>query len=297
MQLSGSDLRLLKVFDAVVRNRGYSAAEAELNISASTISNHMTALEQRLGITLCRRGRAGFKLTEKGEAIHEAVRRLLASTLEFNTELERARGDVKEFRVGLVDSMANDPNCRVAEAIGRLKLRIPRLYLVMTQDPPQDLQVKVREGEYDCGIGSFPLMISGLDHLPLYTELNLLYVGAGHPLFEEDPDRLDPDLLQRHETIRRRYWRDRDDRRFKLGPVAAVVDQIEPQLILLLSGRYTGFLPTHVAAPWVEAGRLRALRPDVFVYRCSFDFITRKGAPRSDALRQFERLCAEAHSR
>ena len=67
MNLEGSDLRLLKVFDAVVRHRGLAAAQSELNISLSTISNHVTALEERLGLQLCQRGRGGFRLTDKGE--------------------------------------------------------------------------------------------------------------------------------------------------------------------------------------------------------------------------------------
>jgi len=62
MRLSGTDFRLLKVFDAVVRHGGFAAAQTELNVGLSTISNHITALEQRLGFSLCQRGRGGFKL-------------------------------------------------------------------------------------------------------------------------------------------------------------------------------------------------------------------------------------------
>ena len=37
-----------------------AAAELELNIGTSTVSRHMKDLETRLGLTLCRRGRAGL---------------------------------------------------------------------------------------------------------------------------------------------------------------------------------------------------------------------------------------------
>ncbi len=66
MKFTGSDIRLLRVFEAVVKNGGFTAAQGELNISQSTISNHITALEQRLGVTLHQRGRGGFWLTDKG---------------------------------------------------------------------------------------------------------------------------------------------------------------------------------------------------------------------------------------
>lgn len=56
--LSEGDIRLLKVFVKVVEAGGFSAAQIDLNISQSTISTHMTSLEQRLGMRLCERGRS-----------------------------------------------------------------------------------------------------------------------------------------------------------------------------------------------------------------------------------------------
>ena len=62
-QLSDMDLRLLRVFRVVADCGGMAAAELELNIGSSTISRHIKDLETRLGLRLCRRGRAGFALT------------------------------------------------------------------------------------------------------------------------------------------------------------------------------------------------------------------------------------------
>lgn len=80
-QLSDADIRLLRVFQAVVNCGGMSAAELELNISTSTISRHVKDLEVRLGLTLCRRGRGGFALTPEGERIHAETRQLLLASL------------------------------------------------------------------------------------------------------------------------------------------------------------------------------------------------------------------------
>ena len=71
-QLHEVDLRLLRVFDAVVRCGGLSAAQAELNVGQSTISMQIGQLEVRLGAKLCERGRGGFRLTDQGRAIHDA---------------------------------------------------------------------------------------------------------------------------------------------------------------------------------------------------------------------------------
>ena len=77
-QLADMDLRLLQVFKSVVECGGLSAAELELNIGTSTVSRHLKDLETRLGLRLCRRGRAGFALTLEGQRVYDETLRLLA---------------------------------------------------------------------------------------------------------------------------------------------------------------------------------------------------------------------------
>ena len=72
-QIGDADLRLLRVFKAVADCGGMAAAERELGIAMSTISRHVKDLEQRLGLRLCRRGRAGFALTPEGEQLYAAA--------------------------------------------------------------------------------------------------------------------------------------------------------------------------------------------------------------------------------
>lgn len=71
------DLRLLRIFAAVVRHQGFAAAQQELNLSTSAISTYMSQLENQLGIVLCHRGRGGFSLTSKGELFHQETLRIL----------------------------------------------------------------------------------------------------------------------------------------------------------------------------------------------------------------------------
>lgn len=54
---------------SVVKCGGFSAAQAELNMSQSHISMHIGSLEKRLGYRLCERGKGGFRLLlGEGEA-------------------------------------------------------------------------------------------------------------------------------------------------------------------------------------------------------------------------------------
>ena len=62
-QITDFDLKLLKIFKTVAECRSFTTAESVLGISRSAISLHMTDLENRIGLRLCQRGRAGFSLT------------------------------------------------------------------------------------------------------------------------------------------------------------------------------------------------------------------------------------------
>ena len=78
-QVSDFDIRLLRLFRSVVECGGFSAAESVLGIGRSAISQQMSDLEQRLGLRLCQRGRAGFALTEEGREVYQSSLQLFGA--------------------------------------------------------------------------------------------------------------------------------------------------------------------------------------------------------------------------
>jgi hypothetical protein len=50
---------------------------------------------------------------------------------------------------------------------------------------------------------------------------------------------------------------------------AALIDNVEAQALLIHTGEYIGFLPSHYAEKWVAKGELRALRPEQLFYSSS----------------------------
>ncbi len=52
MQVQDTDLKLLRIFETIVRCGGFAAAQPILNIGASSISEYMSQLETRLGLRL-----------------------------------------------------------------------------------------------------------------------------------------------------------------------------------------------------------------------------------------------------
>ncbi|WP_330628267.1 MULTISPECIES: LysR family transcriptional regulator [Thioclava] len=278
MKISGSDLHLFRVFDSVVRHNGLSAAQMELSLSQPTISNHLTALEQRLGVVLCERGRRGFALTEKGRIVHQIALEVLGGLDQQSHRLSQLRGSLAgSVRIAIVDCVASDVNCRLPEALAQVAREAPMIEIALQILRPGAISAALSSNELDIGIGSFDNRLGALHYHPLYREAHRLYCGAAHPLFARPDAEITRDLAYAAPWVHRGYWSGRRQQSFQRIEADRIVYEIEAQLLLVLSGAYLGLLPEHAAAPMVAAGRLRALPVHDDDYTAGIELATRTG--------------------
>jgi LysR family transcriptional regulator, transcriptional activator for bauABCD operon len=285
--LSEGDIRLLKVFSKVVEAGGFSAAQIELNVTQSTISTHMTALEQRLGVRLCQRGRAGFSLTEKGQLIYEASQRLFASLETFRSEAGAVRNRlVGVLDVGIVDNLITNPMSRLPQAIMSFNLRAPEVQIAIHVASPTDLERAVLDGRFDMGLGACGRHSPYLAYEDVFEERQVLYCARGHPLFERSGDIGVADLGNQ-QFVRRAYAA---PNKFPAGlrlTTTAVGDLMESVALFILAGRYIGFLPQHFAQQWVERDLMRPLLEEKLGYQNPIYLATRKTERQSPILAAF----------
>jgi DNA-binding transcriptional LysR family regulator len=285
-RVSDADLRLLRIFSTVAESKGFTAAQAALNLSASSISGYISALEQRLGVRLCSRGRAGFALTDKGALIYREAQRLFSAMDEFVTHASAVKGRATgTLRIGLVDCTVTDPNSPVAAAVRRFNQRDHDVRIELSIAAPTALQRSVLERRLHLAIACFPVDIAALPAEPLYEEVNSFYCGRGHPLFDR-PEVTMADIRAAR-IVARAYWRGADLSRLGVEREAAAVEIMEGQAALILSGAYLGFLPEHYAAAWVAEGRLRRLLPETLSYSAPFSMIYRRPTTELQVVRQF----------
>ncbi|MEM7225955.1 MAG: LysR family transcriptional regulator [Pseudomonadota bacterium] len=282
------DLRLLKVFDTVVQCHGYAGAQARLNVSQSTLSSQMTALEQRLGLRLCQRGRVGFRLTEKGAAVHDAAEQLFAAVQRFQAEVAAQRGRLAgTLRVGLVDHTVTNPTAPLHRVIERFDRRDHQVRFDLTVAEPQQLEQAVLDGKLHLAIGPFARKREALTYQPLFAERHLLYCARGHRLFPKADQAITKAELGRAQFVARSYMHGADLRKAGLAEAAAQASNMEAQAILILSGDYIGFLPDHYARPWQDSGELRPLKSKRLAYSSRFSLIARRGLPRTEVMEAF----------
>ncbi|MDQ7986705.1 LysR family transcriptional regulator [Pseudomonas sp. G34] len=278
-QVSDFDIRLLKLFRSVVECGGFSAAESVLGIGRSAISQQMSDLEQRLGLRLCQRGRAGFALTEEGREVYQSTQQLLAALESFRTEVNGLHQHLRgELNIGLTDNLVTVPHMRITAALARLKERGPDVRVNIRMTPPSEVEQGVLDGRLHVGVVPVVGGLSGLDYQPLYDERSRLYCAVGHPLFYVDDKELPDERLNAQDAIAPTFRLPPEIQSHygALNCTASASDR-EGMAFLILTGRYIGYLPDHYAEAWIKEGRLRALKADKRFYDISLASVTRKG--------------------
>lgn len=268
--LDNVDLRLLRIFMAVVRNEGFSAAQIELNINQPTISTHMGQLETRLGVTLCHRGRRGFELTKEGELVYDAAQRLFASLELFRGEIGSARGQlVGEIHIGVVDAVVTNPDLKISEVLGAFSREAENIEIVVYVKTPRMLQRDLLEERLHVAIAPFPNLPPKFQIRQLVQEQQILCCSKQHPLFSTNPEKLHIEMLSGLKFVERNYqtWPQELAPHIKVG---AKTGSMEAIAMLINTGEFLGYLPAHYAAQWIEKDQMRPLLVDELSYRSQF---------------------------
>ena len=261
-RLSTIDLRLLRIFTTVVDCNGFQKAQMALNIAQSTLSSHITSLEAKLGSKLCDRGRGGFKLTQAGQETYDAIQAVLLSIEGFEARMGRVHGGRSQvLRIATIDTLVSYSEIALDLAIAGFHDEYPDVAIDLEVTSPQTIEQSVAEGRRDIAIGPLAQALPGLEYRALSTEKHSLYCGHTHPWFNRDDQTIShTDFLQTHFSVRAYRYFD-DVYRFGRSTANASVSSMEAQLIMILSGKYIGFLPDHAAGRWVATNEMRPVKP------------------------------------
>lgn len=286
--LNDVDLRLVRVFLAVVRNHGYSAAQTELNMTTATISHHMKTLESRLGFTLCTRGRGGFSLTPRGVQFLIAAERMLIAVDRFNSDIGELAGDLSGvLRIGAVDSALFEYASPFADILKRYNARDHATQILLDVIDGPECEKRIFEGELDVGFVCLPRKLKGLDYDLAYDERQELYCAKTHPLFDVPDDRIRLETLASLKIVSRNLWLHHEVERLSAFKPAALVNNIHAKATLVRTGDYAGFMPASFARQWVEAGELRPIRPADLGWVANYYVISKTGSIWSPIVKTF----------
>lgn len=295
-KLSDFDLRLLQVFTTIVETGGFSAAQFALNMHQSTISTRMHDLEVRLGMTLCQRGRRGFRLTPDGEKVYALCQTLFQHINHFENQIDGIRKvSHGHITLALTDNLATNPDCHVQQAIRAFCARYSKVTLETVVWDSYQIEMMLLEGKIELGITSSEVQKDGLTYTPLFSEHQSLYCASDHPILQHPRPITEDDLMLYPLVDRGLSHHITPLSHCEAMPHLASSTNMEATAHLLLSGNFIGYLPDHYAAIWVNRGELvRIVAPD-WEYKADFHLTTLDNKEHSLAATKLIEAIVENH--
>lgn len=173
------NLRQVEVFLSVVKHGSLSAAARESLLTQSTISQHLKALEDELGVRLLERSRNGIRLTDGGRILQKHGRRLIGELRATEAAFRRYRGiEETTLRIGV----STIPGTwLVPQVLARLSERFPSLDTIVLPGDSRDTMERIANREVEVGVVGSRFDERGFTFAPVSEDRIRLVVFPGHP--------------------------------------------------------------------------------------------------------------------
>lgn len=173
------DLHALEVFCKIVELKSFSRAAEAVLLSQPTVSGHIKALEDELGLRLFDRAGRTITTTQAGDLLYGYARRILA----LRAEAEQA---MAEFKGGLKGSLciggSSIPGAYVLPPlIARFKQQYPEVTIHLKIGDSREACRAVAEGHCDLAAVGARFEDARLTFEPLAEDELVLVVPPGHP--------------------------------------------------------------------------------------------------------------------
>ena len=297
-QLSAADLRAFSIFQTICRCGGFAGAQDALNLNQSTISNHIAGLENRIGFTLCTRGRKGFQLTERGKLVLDMYRKLSVNMDSFCHDINALQDESSGvLRVGTLDHMLTEDRFSIVKLLSDFTHQSPNVQLHLIQDSQFELHNALVEEQLDLVIGTAVDNSKFVKSTRLYDELNHLYCGQNHPFFDSKAGEISNHDIEAANWVTNGYPMGI----FSMQPFPSVkssviATNVESIAMTVLAGKHIGYLPAHYAEKYEKASLLKRILPEAFSRETEISVISKAGRRQSHAMRQFLKICLEIAS-
>ena len=173
------DLRRLEIFVKVAELGSFSRAADALFLTQPTVSEHVRALEDSLGVKLLDRLGRGTTPTRAGTLLLGYARRMLALSREAAQAIEQFQGRVSgELTIG---GSTIPGEYVVPELIGAFRGKYPDVRISLLIGSSRDVQSWVEDGRVEIGVVGAAPSSRPIEGRPLMADELVVVVGAEHP--------------------------------------------------------------------------------------------------------------------
>ena len=259
------ELKQLRTFVNVIRSGSFSGAASD-NLSVSTISRQISALETDLGVQLLNRNSRHLSLTEPGQRLYDRA-------VEIVNELDMVRSEIKSLHEDVTGTIR--VCLRVAPGMTRILWDLPRLaekYPDLKVDITlTDSRLDLIENKFDLALWLGDLPDSDLIARKLTPTNRLLCASpdylARHGTPQKPSDLLNHKCLIYVAPTYKPTWIFSKDDQVEEVTVSGTFSVNNGPMILELGLLGQGIMvhPMWMVSPYLEDGRLVRLLPDYVV--------------------------------
>jgi len=183
MKVAHMNFSQLQCLVALDETGSFTEAAYTLDLTQSTVSHALAALESELGVTLLERNRKGVvALTPAGQKIIPRVRALLAQAEAIEQEATALRGEVSgKLRLGTVHSLCPEI---LASVLMRFRALYPDIEVVLFEGTMQEVSEWLGNSVIDVGFVFHSAC--GIESTLITTDELCVIVPAGHRLHAEN---------------------------------------------------------------------------------------------------------------
>jgi LysR family transcriptional regulator, benzoate and cis,cis-muconate-responsive activator of ben and cat genes len=174
------DLRQLRYFVAVARERNFTRAAEVLHIAQPPLSRQIQQLEDELGATLIERGSRPLRLTDAGRLLYEQAAQVLDRVEEMKAMTRRVHeAGRSHFSIGFVGSTLYG---YLPEVIRRYRAARPQVDITLLELTTLEQITALKEGRIDVGFGRIPFDDPYVERILLRNERLCVALPAAHAL-------------------------------------------------------------------------------------------------------------------
>lgn len=173
------ELRQLRYFVAVARERNFSRAAEMLHIAQPPLSRQIQQLEDELGVLLIDRSSRPLNLTEAGRFFYEQAGQIIARTDHIREQTRRIGLSKRErYIIGCVGSTLYGG---MPDLVRRMRKRWPELDIEIREMMSTEQVTALKENRIDLGFGRVRFNDREVERLTLREERLVVAFPKGHP--------------------------------------------------------------------------------------------------------------------
>lgn len=174
-------LKQLEVFVQVAKLKSFSRAAEALYLTQPTVSAHLAALEDDLGVKVVMRSTRSVALTPAGQVLYNYAAQILGLCERAEREVRSAASEV---RGALPIAASTVPSqYLLPRVLARFRVRWPRVFFQVYQGDSALVVQRLMEGSAELGIVGAPVDKPGCECVPFLTE-RLVIATANTPEYQ-----------------------------------------------------------------------------------------------------------------